>query len=263
MSCTICGSTDVSILIPEVSGAQIFTCGGCDNAFTWPKPTLPDYRSADFQSREGSRVQLTLMKDIPVEIEQSYRIQCEMILRHVPLGASVLEIGGGEGIFLEMLKKVGYDVELTEPSRSAAMRARLRGLIVYEDYFQSIDFKKKYSVICMAHVLEHMDNPVTVLAGLRELLIPGGIVLLTQTNFRGLMPRRLKNKWYAWVPDQHFSHFSVSGMQHIASSVNAIVLGHRYSRLVHGKSISNSLVRFIPFLQDQFHIALQFQHCVT
>src|SRR5258708_9158113 len=158
-----------------------------------------------------------------------------------------------------MVRDKGYQVELIEPSRTAAARAGERGLTVFNDYFQNIELKKRYSLICMAHVLEHIDDPMGTLTALRKMLKPGGFILLTQTNFKGLMPVVLKRHWYAWVPDQHFFHFSVQGIKFLAGKTDLEVVTYRYSRLVHGQSILNSGVRYIPRLQDQFHIMLGFK----
>ncbi len=257
MNCTICDSSDVKVLLADVSGAQIFLCNNCHNAFTWPTPQLPDYRTEDFQSKGKQDSTLTQWHELPREILESYAIQSALVEKYLPTGAEILEIGGGEGIFLSMLRDKGYLVELTEPSRTAAARARERGLTVYNDYFQNVDLKKEYALICLAHVLEHIDNPLRTLNALRLLLKPGGFILLTQTNFKGFMPVMQKNNWYAWVPDQHFFHFSISGIKFLAQKAGMEVMAYRYSRLVHGQSIYNSAIRFIPRLQDQFHVMLK------
>jgi len=88
-------------------------------------------------------------------------------------------------------------------------------------------------------------------------LSSNGMVLLTQTNFNGFMPRFLKENWYAWVPEQHFSHFSIEGIRYIAENSNFEIVDYKYSRLYHGKSIYHQVLRYIPFLQDQIHVLLK------
>jgi 2-polyprenyl-3-methyl-5-hydroxy-6-metoxy-1,4-benzoquinol methylase len=232
-------------------------CNQCTNAFTFPKPTLPDYSVEDFQARQGDTGKLTLLTDLPDEIQTSYGSQLSMIQRKVPKGSAVLEIGGGEGIFLEMVKKAGYEVELIEPSFTASQRAKERGLKVHNDYFQNSSFDQKYSVVCMAHVLEHIDDPLSTISKVKTVLKPGGFILLTQTNFNGFMPKFQKTHWYAWVPDQHFTHFSLNGLKYLAKQSGMLVSDYKYSRLFHGPSIYHKAVRYIPFLQDQIHILLQ------
>jgi 2-polyprenyl-3-methyl-5-hydroxy-6-metoxy-1,4-benzoquinol methylase len=255
--CTICSSSRVREIVLLSGGEQIMFCQNCKNAFTCPKPQLPDYSSEDFQTQNQDTEKLTLLKDLPGEIGKSYAIQLQIIEKNVPKGSAILEIGGGEGIFLEMLKDKGYETELIEPSVSASKRARARGLNVYTGYFQDKEFYRKYALICMSHVLEHIDDPLSVLAKLRMLLLPGGYILLSQSNFEGFMPWFLKSDWYAWVPNQHFTHFSLSGTKYVAAKSSFSISTYKYSRLVHGPSVYHSVLKYIPFLQDQIHILLQ------
>jgi 2-polyprenyl-3-methyl-5-hydroxy-6-metoxy-1,4-benzoquinol methylase len=257
IACTICNSLHTRELINFSDKAKIMLCRNCKNAFTYPKPVLPDYSKDDFQARAGNTEKLTLFEDLPVEIHESYNTQIKLIEENLPNGSTVLEIGGGEGIFIEQVKKRGFDVELIEPSVTAAERAKKRGLTVYNGYFQDNILKKKYSLICLGHVLEHIDNPLTALDAMKESLAPNGFILLTQTNFKGFMPWLLKKKWYAWVPDQHFTHFSLEGLKYLADRSSLKIKGYRYSRLFHGPSIYHTFLKYTPFLQDQIHILFQ------
>lgn len=257
MVCTVCHSPDAHEMIALFDKAKIMLCRSCKNAFTLPKPKLPDYSAEDFQAGQGDIDRLTHLEDLPEEIKTSYALQLKMVTKYIPKGSSVLEIGGGEGIFLDMLKKSGYDVELIEPSVSASQRAAKRGLNVQNDYFQNVSFNKKYSLICMAHVLEHVDDPLHAIDQIKQLLAPGGFILLAQTNFKGFMPWLLKADWYAWVPDQHFTHFSLAGLRFLARKSSLSVSTYKYSRLVHDPSIYHQTIKYIPFLQDQIHILLK------
>ena len=257
INCTICDSADVDELLSISEKVKIFVCKNCKNAFTYPKPLLPDYVSDDFQAGDRERSTLTLFTDLAAEIQTSYRKQLKIIERHVAKNSTILEIGGGEGIFLEMVQKSGYNVELIEPSRSASERAMKRGLHVRNNYFQNISFERTYDLVCLGHVLEHMENPIAALTSITHVLSPGGYVLLTQTNFNGFMPSLLKKNWYAWVPTQHFSHFSLKGIHYLAGKVGCRVITHRHSRLFHGKSLYHSTLKYIPFLQDQIHVLLR------
>jgi 2-polyprenyl-3-methyl-5-hydroxy-6-metoxy-1,4-benzoquinol methylase len=259
IACTVCGSANTKLKLDYSLDIKIVYCENCNNAFTYPKPILPDYASEDFQAAGKDLEQVTNFGSMPEEIQTSYRLQLKMIQKNVSNGANILEIGGGEGIFLDLVKSAGYQVELVEPSLSAAHRARQRGLSVRNDYFHNLTFDKKYSLICLSHVLEHIDDPIKTIQQLALLLEPSGFILLAQTNFKGFMPRFLKKNWYAWVPHQHFTHFSVDGLDFVAHQSNLRLKDYKYSRLVHGKSVYHSVIRYVPFLQDQIHILLQRQ----
>jgi 2-polyprenyl-3-methyl-5-hydroxy-6-metoxy-1,4-benzoquinol methylase len=257
MKCTICHSSVTKEIVSLQAGKLIYLCKNCHNAFTIPKPELPDYQNEDFHANGLITDNLTQLEALPEEIRTSYTIQVQLVEKYFSKSDRILEIGGGEGIFLDLLHRKGFSVEMTEPSHTAASRAMKRGFKVYNDYFQKTKFDAVYSLITMAHVLEHIPDPLSILGELKLHLKANGMVLLTQTNFRGFMPRFLKENWYAWVPEQHFSHFSISGIKYLADNSNFEVVDYKYSRLYHGKSIYHQVLRYIPFLQDQIHVLLK------
>lgn len=255
--CPVCQSMRVRPHLIVARGAEILICGNCRNAFTCPPPEIPDYQNEDFQARNGDGDTLTRLKDLPIEISESYSAQLEMIAKRITVGSSVLEIGGGEGIFLEMVSNAGYSTRLVEPSIAAANRAKKRGINVINDYFSPDIFDQKFDLICMGHVLEHVPSPVEFIEGVKTRLFRNGYILLTQTNYEGLMPRLLKGNWYAWVPHQHFTHFSIPGLKYLAEKTELQVIEFRHSRLVHGASALDRVLRYIPFLQDQIHVLMR------
>lgn len=257
IQCNICGSVETSKLVSLEFNASIFLCRNCKNAFTFPIPILPDYASEDFHANGLDTKKITKFEDLPEEIQISYNIQAQLVERNIFKNEPILEIGGGEGIFLDVLRGRGYNVEMSEPSLTAASRARERGIKVYGDYFQNIKFESTYALVNMAHVLEHIQNPLSVLEDLKMILRPKGYVMLTQTNFEGFMPRFLKKDWYAWVPSQHFSHFSIKGINYLAKKTNFKIVDYKFSRLYHGDSIYHRALKYVPFLQDQIHVLLK------
>jgi len=257
MDCTICHSSNTREIISLPLAKHIYLCKNCHNAFTFPQPSLPDYKNEDFHANGLVTDKLTRFEELPEEIRTSYSIQLHLIEKYLKKDDLILEIGGGEGIFIDLLYKQGYSVEMTEPSLSASSRAIKRGFKVYNNYFQEAKFDSAYSLIIMAHVLEHIPDPLSIMEMLKLHLSSNGMVLLTQTNFNGFMPRFLKENWYAWVPEQHFSHFSIEGIRYIAENSNFEIVDYKYSRLYHGKSIYHQVLRYIPFLQDQIHVLLK------
>ena len=56
---------------------------------------------------------------------------------------------------------------------------------------------------------------------------------MVQTHWLGVMPQRYKEKWYAWVPEQHFWHFTPQGLEGIAGPLGLVREAVEYSSLVH------------------------------
>ncbi len=93
---------------------------------------------------------------------------------------SILDIGSFEGYYLKLYKEEGWETEGVEPSKEAAeISMKKNGIKVYDDMFENIDFKgKKFDVISIRHVLEHVDNPLITLELIKKHLKDDGILFL-------------------------------------------------------------------------------------
>jgi len=100
--------------------------------------------------------------------------------------SAILDVGCGEGLFFERLSKLGYveGVELEEglPSGSERWRDRIHAC-PFDESFQPA---KKYSLILMLDVLEHLTDPSEALRHVHRLLAPDGIFLVTVPAFQAL-----------------------------------------------------------------------------
>jgi SAM-dependent methyltransferase len=107
---------------------------------------------------------------------------------------SLLEIGCGNGFFLEEALAQGYlDVRGIEPSEPAcamatpAVATRIVNDIVRPGQFESASF----DVICLFQVLDHLPEPSETLREVLRLLRPGGVVLALNHNADAFSNRAL------------------------------------------------------------------------
>jgi 2-polyprenyl-3-methyl-5-hydroxy-6-metoxy-1,4-benzoquinol methylase len=105
------------------------------------------------------------------------------VIRDLPDGFRILEVGCGSGNVLRVLQTLAADrgrVEGLEMSPQAADVARARtGLSVTNGYVSDLDPYAKYDVIAAFDVLEHIADDTQVLVQMRERMIPGGRLILT------------------------------------------------------------------------------------
>jgi SAM-dependent methyltransferase len=99
---------------------------------------------------------------------------------------NILDIGCGDGLFFPELSKFG-DVEGVEPSAelvsaSNPYRNRIQ-ICPFDDNFRPA---KRYSLILMLDVLEHLEDAVGALRHALELLEPGGTFVATVPAFMAL-----------------------------------------------------------------------------
>jgi 2-polyprenyl-3-methyl-5-hydroxy-6-metoxy-1,4-benzoquinol methylase len=171
-----------------------------------------------------------------------------------------MEIGCGEGLLLKELSRSGFNVQGIEPSVTASSRARKKGLNVITGYFPDCLSDALFDVVILSHVLEHFADPIVTLE-LVSRVAPKGYLLLIQTNYKGLIPRWDREKWYAWSPHEHFWHFTPKGLQMIARRLGFCPIACEYSSLIHGSKriakLTGKIARVFPPAWDQFHLLLK------
>lgn len=95
----------------------------------------------------------------------------------------ILDVGCGEGLFFDRLRKFG-EVEGIETNPSLVREAnRWRHRIHLSAFDATFEPNKKYSLILMLDVLEHLPNPVVYLRRAEDLLDPIGNLLITVPAF--------------------------------------------------------------------------------
>jgi 2-polyprenyl-3-methyl-5-hydroxy-6-metoxy-1,4-benzoquinol methylase len=244
MNCSFCNGKLVNHL--NAKDFKIIKCKNCGIALTEPQPILPKYELLDFHNESVSinNNRLKNLSDLPSMWQKLINFQVEMICNNVLIGGTVLEIGCGEGLLLEQISKRGYTVRGIEPSTTGAKRAALRGINVSTEYFKADMVLEKYDIVIMSHVLEHVESPNEILAGVVEILKPNGMLMLTQTNYKGLIASILKERWYAWVPDQHFWHFTIKGLALWLKKFEFVIKDKKYVSLVHPLNFKYKLANF-------------------
>jgi 2-polyprenyl-3-methyl-5-hydroxy-6-metoxy-1,4-benzoquinol methylase len=101
-------------------------------------------------------------------------------------GKTCLELGPAHGEGTEYLLK--YFDEVMAVDGSAAMIKTLEKrfsnpkLQTLCAYFEDFKLPKKYDTVVLAHILEHVDDPQTVLAHAKKYLKPGGVMIVDVPN---------------------------------------------------------------------------------
>ncbi len=252
MNCPLCDCTKIHHLFTPGSGEKwiVEACGRCTNAWTIPSPKAISYEYDNFHAQFSFQS----VADLPAQWKKSLLMQAELISKSLGPSARILEIGCGEGLLLSELGRRGFLVTGIEPSKSAGDVARGRGLNVITGYFPHSEVSGPFDAVVMSHVLEHMSNPTEVLHEVGK-LVPEGKVLLIQTNWQGLVPRLQSRKWYAWVPEQHYWHFTPKGLSSVLeNSLGWKVNKVQHSSLDHGSSRLSRISELLPMFCDQFHL---------
>lgn len=107
-------------------------------------------------------------------------------------GAYLLDVGCGEGYFLDIAKKFGYKTVGIDISETAINKCREKGHEVFCGDIDSVDFgERQFDLVVTLETLEHVKNPVAFLKGLRRYLKPKGVLLVKTIHLNNIIHQGL------------------------------------------------------------------------
>ncbi len=145
--------------------------------------------------------------------ERSHRRMAARYLRRLrQVGATqgrLLDVGCAAGFFLDEARRAGWQVRGVEVSAFAAGHARHDlGLDVVQGTFPAVALpEEKVDMVTFFNVLEHLPAPREVEARLRELVPPGGLVVVETWDWQSKVARRLGMEWHQYDPRYVPSYF--------------------------------------------------------
>ncbi len=106
------------------------------------------------------------------------------MLRLLPMDTrQLLDVGGGNGNFARtFMAERGGQATLLESNPGAAALARDQGVDVLVGDFLSMTVAARFDAVALLDVLEHLAEPLAALVKARQLLRPGGVLLLSVPN---------------------------------------------------------------------------------
>lgn len=136
-------------------------------------------------------------------------------LPHRPSGRKgrLLDVGCGDGSFLALAQRCGWDVLGLEPDPKAAQLAQQRGLTVITSGLESLASQADcFDVITLSHVIEHLHEPLQMLRACHRLLKPGGQLWIATPNVESLGHRLFGKHWRGLEAPRHLVLFSAHSL---------------------------------------------------
>jgi len=139
-------------------------------------------------------------------------------------GGRLLEIGCGSGRQLLSMRAAGWDVRGVDFDPEAVAVARDCGLDVAVGDVRDLGLDgSQFDAIVMAHVLEHVYDPIGLLAECNRLLKPGGTLVSITPNGASLGHRVFKSAWRGLEPPRHIVVFTPRALK-LACERSGLVL---------------------------------------
>lgn len=213
--CLICGQTAAFIpfrILPKFLfgiRSKIYKCTSCGAGRTFPGPKTD---AAYYESNEHYE---NLFSSKIVQYRKFSNQLIDFVLQastklETPVSKGrLLDIGAGRGFLVEQACIRGFDAVGVELNRQNVQMANRNGIPLYESLveFEKEDGSSTFDVLVFSAVLEHMPDPIQFVTSYKRYLRPGGLIVIVQAAFDGLLPSAAPWLWYGWQPREHFWHF--------------------------------------------------------
>lgn len=250
IECDLCGQNDFSLLF---NGSDYLSfsplifkvkkCRNCGMVGLNPRPK--NISSFYGEYRKGSSG-----KDIFEFLSPNRIKKVEKFKKR----GKILDIGCGQGGFLNTMKENGWKTYGVELSKEACEFARqtygLRN--INNDDLLSVDFPDNYfDVVTLWHVLEHLREPLSTLSKIYKILKKDGILIIESPNFHSLQSRVFKDKWFNLDLPRHLFQFSPATSIHYFNKTNFKIIQTDYfvNPRINFISLKKSLLRNFGILR--------------
>ncbi|MCO4292758.1 class I SAM-dependent methyltransferase [Solitalea sp. MAHUQ-68] len=222
---------EFSIKIDEATGLLVTT----------PRPEESDlgkyYESKDYISHtDGNK---SLFEKVYNQV-RNYSLKKKLKLvesKHAK--ATLLDIGCGTGAFLQTCKNAGWKVSGVEPGEKARTLAQFKvNENISPSLFDAGLNDKKFDVITMWHVLEHVPDLNQTIERLKQLLTSTGILIVAVPNYNSYDALHYGRFWAAYDVPRHLYHFSQQSIKEVFGN--------------HGFGLTETK----PMIFDSFYVSL-------
>lgn len=248
--CPSCGKIAAQSFYDHLRAADDFlirACRACGHQILQHCPPLPFDSDDEFEPVVLDRY-IRAMKE---SRQAAARTILAAVAAERRSPGALLDIGASFGWLVEEAQRAGWAAEGIEPSPTACEIARRGGLPVSQGFFPDDlpEDDRQWNVITLMDVLEHLEEPLTILSAIRRRLSPAGLLALQVPNSRGLYVRvatsltrmssgrflgPLLRMYQTQFPYPHLHYFHPGSMERLLSRAGFQALSIRATRTIAG-----------------------------
>lgn len=191
-----------------------------------PSPTLEELRAfyldKYYPKQEADQKVLQYASDydaLELEHKRIAGLEALRVLDRPP--GTLLEIGVGEGFFLDEFHRAGWTIQGVDFTSDAVdkWKPHLAGSVIAADIGAFLAARSaagdRFDLIALNNVIEHVLDPVALMGQIRNLLAPGGVARVAMPNEASWIQSRAVALGHAedqfWVmPPEHLNYFDIA-----------------------------------------------------
>lgn len=256
-ACPLCGNTRAQDVVEardtwmsRRKRFRVVRCEVCAHRYTTPRyireqkhlafeGDYPFYTRAR-RAREGREAVDRVAARAPFEG------RADRVREHVSQAGRVLDIGCGDGFFLDAMRARGWTVRGTDVESVVVWHARERlGIEATVADLEDDELPEgPFDAITMWGVLQLLYKPQEALERIAPLLAPGGVLAIGVSNIDSAGARVFRGSWRGLGLPRHLSHFTPGSLTRLLewSGYELSSIHHETPRWIVAQSAEDALV---------------------
>jgi 2-polyprenyl-3-methyl-5-hydroxy-6-metoxy-1,4-benzoquinol methylase len=165
-----------------------------------------------------------------------------------PKARTLLDIGAGSGLLTAEAGRMGLTAVGVEPSKSLVAAAWQNNHVeLLQGTFPHPGLEgRQFDMVYLADVIEHVDDPVGLLADCAKALTPNGVLIVVTPDVSSLAAKLLGQKWWHFRL-AHVGYFNARSMSHAASRAGLTIHSkHRARWFFPIRYLAERTARYLP-----------------
>jgi len=200
---------------PDGELYHLYRCGNCGFIFLYPRPAENEmsrfYPGADYDPFLETGQTVSLIQRIYALVKpRALAGKAKLVGKYFTRPGNLLDVGAGAGGFLQIMRRKGWQVTGVEKDDRAAEYGRKRsGLTIFtDDLCDAGEFASQFEAVTFWHSLEHIHRLKENIARVKQLIKPGGILIIALPNPGAWETAVYGNYWAAYDAPRHLWHFT-------------------------------------------------------
>ncbi|MFT6042506.1 MAG: 2-polyprenyl-3-methyl-5-hydroxy-6-metoxy-1,4-benzoquinol methylase [Gammaproteobacteria bacterium] len=213
-ACMLCGAPKPEPFF-EKSGKTFFRCSSCE--FVFIHAIYPEF------VEDTDHLSSTYEFETVLKPNSRQRQKMDVWLKHLSpkrTQGELLEIGCGQGIFLQYAQEAGWKVQGVDVLGPVVEVAReQRGLNVFHGELAEANFETNSFDACfLSEVIEHIVDPIELMSEIHRVLRPGGVAVLGTGNACSWSAKFRGPKWryYRFGGHLHIRYFGPNNAKYLS-----------------------------------------------
>jgi len=248
--CPICKKETQYRFIEEINNYKMFLCSKCGVIFADP---MKYQGCTDPNIIFNYTLRPYLKHSLNWEQKEFFKDFCP------GNGKSLLDLGCGDGFFLKEAEKRGFKIYGIDSDYGGTERAKNEFKLenVHCDTIENFlnHTNQEWDYITLFHVIEHLEDPITVLNMVKNKLKKDGIICVTIPN----RERFVKNAWKEVdSPPHHFTRYDVKSIFIVLSLTGFVIYKTKIGRIYFGDlTLSKIRARLMKKTMEKLTVAFK------